>query len=89
MGLFCYCDAMDERASDGALVVLDERMRAPLAKFADRKQYLVHREANGRIVLDPAVTLTEAELQLRDDAGFWARVAELVEAPTTPFELPG
>jgi hypothetical protein len=79
---------MTERSSDRTLVVLDDRMRAPLGRIADRKEYLVHREPSGRIVLEPAVTLTEAELRLHDDAAFWARVATAIDEPVTPFELP-
>lgn len=79
---------MAEHSQDGTRIVLDERMRAPLGRIADRKEYLAHLEAGGRIVLEPAVTLTEAELRLRDDAAFWARVAKALEEPATPFELP-
>jgi hypothetical protein len=72
---------------DGTLIMLDDRGRAPLGKVADHDEYLVHRYADGRIVLEPAVTLTRAELNLRDDAAFWARVAKALEEPVAPFEL--
>lgn len=55
--------------------------------MTDRRQYLARREPSGRIVLDPAITLTEAELAVRDDADFWGRVTRTLEEPTTPFEL--
>lgn len=41
---------------------LDSRKRINLASIATRESYTVTREASGRIILDPAVVLTEVEL---------------------------
>ncbi|OII28861.1 hypothetical protein BIV03_01000 [Curtobacterium sp. MCBA15_016] len=41
---------------------LDSRKRINLASIATRDSYQVTREESGRIILDPAVVLTEVEL---------------------------
>lgn len=69
------------------LVVLDNRKRAPLGRIATHSHYLVHREASGRIVLEPAAILTETELKVRDDDRFWARVNRALDEPTDPMDL--
>jgi hypothetical protein len=73
-------------APEPMLVVLDNRKRAPLGKLATETHYLAHREASGRIVLEPAAILTRAELALRDDERFWARVARALDEPTERIE---
>jgi len=50
-------------------MTLDSRKRISLATIATRDSYKVTREPSGRIILDPAVVLTEDELSvLRDPA---------------------
>ena len=46
---------------------LDSRKRINLASIATRDAYKVTREPSGRIVLDPAVVLTEDELAVLSD----------------------
>jgi hypothetical protein len=48
-------------------VTLDSRKRINLATIATRDSYKVTRESNGRIILDPAVILTEDELAVLND----------------------
>lgn len=49
-------------------MTLDSRKRINLASIATRDSYRVTSEPNGRIVLEPAVVLTEDELQVLGDA---------------------
>ena len=46
---------------------LDSRKRINLATIATRESYRVTREVSGRIILDPAVVLTEDELAVLND----------------------
>lgn len=48
-------------AQNSTFVVLDSRKRLNLASIATTASYLVTREPNGRIILDPAVVMTEQE----------------------------
>jgi hypothetical protein len=50
-----------------SLATLDSRKRINLASIATRENYLVTREPSGRIILDPAVVLTESELEVLND----------------------
>ena len=56
-------------------MTLDSRKRINLASIATRTEYKVTREPNGRIILDPAVILTEDELAVLNDAGTREAVA--------------
>jgi hypothetical protein len=55
-------------------VTLDSRKRINLATIATRDSYKVTRESNGRIILDPAVILTEDELAVLNDPSTRAAV---------------
>jgi len=46
---------------------LDSRKRINLATIATRDSYRVTLESNGRIILDPALVLTEDELAVLND----------------------
>lgn len=48
-------------------MTLDSRKRINLASIATRNAYKVTSEDNGRIVLEPAVVLTEDELAVLND----------------------
>lgn len=54
-----------------AFMTLDSRKRINLATIADRSEYKVTKEPGGRIVLDPAVVLTEDELAVLSDQSVW------------------
>ncbi|MBP2422202.1 hypothetical protein [Microbacterium imperiale] len=55
-------------------MTLDSRKRMNLASIATRDSYKVTRESNGRIILDPAVVLTEDELAVLNDPATHAAV---------------
>ncbi len=55
----------------GEILTLDSRKRANLASVADHDHYVMTREPSGRIVLDPAVVLTEDELTALRDSTVW------------------
>lgn len=48
-------------------MTLDSRKRLNLATIATRNSYRVTREDSGRIILDPAIVLTEDELAALND----------------------
>lgn len=55
-------------------MTLDSRKRINLASIATRDSYRVTRESGGRIILDPAVVLTEDELAVLADPATRAAV---------------
>lgn len=59
---------------DDTLIELDDRRRASLGKVGhpEHRRYLAHEEADGTVILRPAVVMTEAQ------ARFWAN-PQLVE----------
>ena len=58
----------------GTLAVLDGRKRVNLAAFATTDTYLISRGDHGRIILDPAVVMTQEERDLLDDPALRASV---------------
>lgn len=62
-----------------AFMTLDSRKRLNLATIATRDSYSVTREANGRIILEPAVVLTEDELRALQGPETRAAVAKARE----------
>lgn len=56
------------------VLTLDARRRANLAALADHDRYTVTREASGRIILDPAVVVTEDELKILQNQSLWDNV---------------
>lgn len=54
-----------------SFVTLDSRRRVNLATVADHTEYKMTREPNGRIILEPAVVLTEDELTVLSDRSVW------------------
>ena len=69
------------------LVEKDSRGRLALGKVADADRYLVRREANGRIILEPAVVMTAAEERLLSDLEFVTRMTRAASAPASPLDL--
>lgn len=69
------------------LLEKDSRGRLALGKLADADRYLARREANGRIILEPAVVMTATEERLLSDVAFVARMTEGASAPTSPLDL--
>jgi hypothetical protein len=55
--------------------LLDSRKRVSLAAFATTNQYLVTAEPSGRIILDPAVVMTEVERDYLANGELRERVA--------------
>lgn len=51
------------------LVTLQDRKRANLARVASHDQYLVHTEADGTMIWEPATVITEAEKRLLAQPG--------------------
>lgn len=68
------------------LAQLDSRKRVSLAKIATADTYIVTAEPSGRIVLEPAVVMTEAEAHFLGDSGLRERVAsrEAAGGPSSP-----
>jgi hypothetical protein len=64
------------------LLELDDRKRISLGRLARHGRYLATVFDDGRIVLEPAAVISEAELRLKDDERFWSRVADAAKKPT-------
>lgn len=60
-------------------MTLDSRKRLNLATIANRTSYKVTREDSGRIILDPAVILTEDEVSAMNDPATLSAVAAAAE----------
>jgi hypothetical protein len=63
-------------------VTLQDRKRANLAKVAKHDAYLVHEEANGTLVWEPAGVITEAERRLLQQSDIVDEIAANRENPT-------
>ncbi|MGH9066136.1 MAG: hypothetical protein ACRD0J_01225 [Acidimicrobiales bacterium] len=71
------------------LVEVDNRRRVPLGKLGrpgDRR-YLATVDDHGRILLEPALVMTEAEQRLMTDESFWRRAEAATGQRVTPFAL--
>jgi hypothetical protein len=55
--------------------------------LAGAKRYLARLEANGRIILEPAVVMTANEERLLSDFTFVARMTEAASAAASPLDL--
>jgi hypothetical protein len=66
-------------ASTGQIVETDSRGRASLGR-PDRR-YLMHEEADGTLVLEPAVVVTELERRFMANAAVQARIGYAREHP--------
>lgn len=73
--------------TEPVLLEKDSRGRIALGKVADAQRYLVHREANGRIILEPAVVMSASEQRLLSDPAFIARMTAAASAPTSSLVL--
>jgi hypothetical protein len=71
--------------SGPTLLELDGRRRLTLGRLASHDRYLATKLEDGRILLDPAVVMTEAEFALAHDDAFWGRVAESAKLPSEPL----
>jgi hypothetical protein len=64
------------------LIQLDGRKRAPLRMFARHERYLVSEEADGTLVLTPAVVMSELEIRLlSNNPALYARLRESTVHP--------
>ena len=68
-------------ASNPTLIELDSRRRASLAKLAKHDRYLASEEADGTIVLVPAVVITELEARFRANPALVAQVEDNMAHP--------
>jgi hypothetical protein len=68
------------------LIELDERRRVSLGKVGrpEHRQYLVHEEPDGTLVLRPAVVMTQAEARLLSNPKL---VEQIEQAITDPASL--
>ncbi len=73
--------------SEPILFQKDSRGRLALGKIADAERYLVFREANGRIVMEPAVVLTATEERLLRDPDFVERMTAAASEPAAQLDL--
>ena len=73
--------------SETRVVRPDGRHRVSLGGLVRDTQYKVTVGDGGRILLEPAVVLTETEARLAGDDGFWERVAAAAAQPRERFEL--
>lgn len=70
------------------LVHADRRGRLSLSGIVrPDEQYKVSADSRGRILLEPAVVLTETEFSVMNDEAFWSRVAKSTREPHETFEL--
>ncbi len=69
------------------LLEKDSRGRVALGKLANAERYLARLEANGRIILEPAVVMTATEERLLCDSTFVARMTEAASAAASPLDL--
>ena len=61
-------------------MTLDSRKRLNLATLSPRDAYVVTREKSGRIILDPAVVLTEDELAVLNNTALLTAAAAAAES---------
>lgn len=66
------------------LVELDERRRASLGKVgkAEHRRYLAHEEADGTIILVPAVVMSESQAQLLAAPEVVAQIEQTLADPS-------
>lgn len=69
------------------LVEKDSRGRVSLGQVLTTDRYLVSRDAEGRVILEPAVVMTVAEERLLADASFRTRLTAAAEEPAEPLDL--
>ncbi|WP_454140727.1 hypothetical protein [Microbacterium lacticum] len=70
------------------LIQVDGRKRVSLGKLAKHDQYLVTEDADGRIVLEPAVVLTVAEKNFLQDPELVAALQRSADHPERRRERP-
>lgn len=73
--------------TNSILLEKDRRGRIALGKVADAERYLVHREANGRIILEPAVVMSAIEERLLADPAFIARMTTAASASAFRLDM--
>jgi hypothetical protein len=67
---------------EGELIELDNRKRAPLRAYAHHDRYFVNEEADGTLILTPAVVMSSLEARLlRSNPELHARLEESTAHP--------
>lgn len=83
---------MDTLGTTTASIELDARHRAPLGRLARHDRYAVTVEPSGRIILEPAVLLTQSQLKLLQNGEFWEELDAIVSEGSADYvdfeELP-
>jgi hypothetical protein len=69
------------------LVQKDSRGRVALGSVMTDDRYLVTCDADGRIILEPAVVMTATEHRLLSDPDFIAQMSQAADAPSVRIEL--
>jgi hypothetical protein len=74
-------------SGDSFLVQKDNRGRVSLGAVMTDDRYLVTRDAEGRIVLEPVVVMTATEQRLLSSPAFIRKMTEAADAPVVRIEL--
>ena len=76
--------------TDAVLVEVDQRRRVSLGKIgqAQHDLYLASTEADGTIVLRPAVVMTEIEARFRENTGLVERIRQQRTDPDAYVDRP-
>lgn len=72
------------------LIELDDRRRASFGRIgrAEHRRYLAHEEADGTIVLVPAVVMPESEARLLANSELLAQIERTVADPESRVRRP-
>ncbi len=68
-----------------ALLELDSRRRVTLGRLGQFDRYLVTELKGGRLLFEPAVVVTQTELDLLQDEAFRQRVTKALDGPFEPL----
>lgn len=74
---------MTHKKGTGILLELDTRRRLSLGRIAQHDFYFADVEADGTIVLTPAIVMTEAEARLLATPETAQEIAEFLKDPST------
>ena len=68
-------------AADAILIELDERRRVSFGKLGRHSRYLAREEADGTLIFEPAVVMTELEARFMANRELVARIEESRKHP--------
>lgn len=84
-GFACTVTPMANTSS--ILVQKDSRGRVSLGTMLTDDQYIVTRDVEGRVILEPAVVMSVAEQRLLTNMAFLQRIGAAAEEPAARLEL--